>query len=178
MDNKVIKLNKTSHQQWMVVYTRSRFEKKIDRSLKEIGITSFCPTIKTKNKWADRIKVVESPLFPSYLFVKVSLSEQTKIRQTAGVLNFVFHCGKAVTLKDSEIERISAIVNNYENVEVNSTQSLNIGDKVKIKDGLLLNYQGVVRQVMGKSVLMAIEQLDCVLTVKVGFDQVSLNVAS
>jgi transcription antitermination factor NusG len=163
---------------WIVVYTRSRFEKKIDRTLNDSGIVSFCPVIKSMKKWADRNKMIETPLFPSYVFVKVNASEQLKVKQVPGVINFVSYCGRPVILNDAEIERIQSIVNNYSEVELISIQNLNIGNKVKIKDGALFNYQGVVTQVMGKTVLMTIEQLNCVLTVKVNIEQICLNVAS
>ncbi|WP_183559900.1 UpxY family transcription antiterminator [Mucilaginibacter sp. SP1R1] len=177
-EEKIVQLKKASEKHWMVIYTRSRFEKKIDKTLQENGITSFCPVIKSKKKWADRTKLVETPLFSSYVFVKVDLSDQLKVKQVQGVLNFISYCRKPVILKDLEIERIKHIVESYSDIEIHSISSLNIGDTVKIKDGLLLNYQGVIRQITGKSVLMAIEQLDCVLTVKVSLDLLALNAAS
>lgn len=169
---------KNALSQWMVIYTRSRFEKKIDKSLNECGITSFCPIVKSKKKWADRTKTIELPLFPSYVFVKANPAEQHKVKQIPGVMSFLMFCGKPVLLNDSEIERIRTIVKTHSDIELVSIQSLNIGSKVKIKDGLLLNYQGVISQIMGKNILMTIEELDCVLTVKVNLDQVCLNVAS
>lgn len=177
MMNNAVLLKPTSHN-WMVIYTRSRFEKKIDRTLNDNSITSFCPVIKSMKKWADRNKMIETPLFPSYVFVKVNSGEQLKVKQVPGVINFVSYCGKPVMLNDTEIERIKSIVNNYSEVELISIQNLNIGNKVKIKDGLLYNYQGVVTQIMGKNILMTIEQLNCVLTVKVNIEQICLNVAS
>jgi transcription antitermination factor NusG len=112
------------------------------------------------------------------VFVKVNTAEQLKVKQIPGVMSFLMYCGKPVLLNDSEIERIRTIVKTHTDIELVSIQSLNIGSKVKIKDGLLLNYQGVVSQIMGKNILMTIEELDCVLTVKVNLDQVCLNVAS
>ena len=171
-------LLKPTSPNWMVVYTRSRFEKKIDRTLNDNSIIAFCPVIKSLKKWADRNKMIETPLFPSYVFVKVNASEQLKVKQVPGVINFVSQCGAPVILNDLEIERIKSIVDTYSEVELISIQNLNIGNKVKIKDGLLYNYQGVVTQIMGKAILMTIEQLNCVLTVKVNVDQICLNVAS
>jgi transcription antitermination factor NusG len=81
-------------------------------------------------------------------------------------------------LIDSEIERIKAIVEEHANAEVINVQNLNIGSRVRITNGLLLNYQGVVNQIMGKAILMTIEQLNCVIAVKVDIDQISLNTAS
>lgn len=178
MENKLIKIKSASAKQWMVVYTRSRFEKKIDKSLREQNIMSFCPVVRSKNKWADRIKTVETPLFASYLFVNVSQHEFQKVKSTTGVLTFVSHCQKPVTVSEQEIERIRKFTEAYTDVEVVHLSNLNVGDRVKIKEGSLLNMEGVVSRVMGKLVLMTIESLDCALVVKVGLEQLALNEAS
>ncbi|WP_448634547.1 UpxY family transcription antiterminator [Pedobacter panaciterrae] len=79
---------------WYVIYTRPRWEKKVDELLKLQGITSYCPVRKVKNKWADRIKEVELPLFNSYVFVYIDPREELKVRVTLGVMNFVYYMGK------------------------------------------------------------------------------------
>jgi transcription antitermination factor NusG len=178
VENKLLKIKSTSAKQWMVVYTRSRFEKKIDKNLRDQNIMSFCPVMRSKNKWADRIKTVETPLFASYLFVNVNQYEFQKVKSTTGVLSFVSHCQKPVTVSEQEIERIRKITEAYADVEVVQLSHLNVGDRVKIKEGSLLNVEGVVSRVMGKLVLMTIESMDCALVVKVGLEQLALNEAS
>jgi hypothetical protein len=44
---------------WMVLYTRSRWEKKADQSLKDKNVVSYCPLVKTSKQWVDRNKTVE-----------------------------------------------------------------------------------------------------------------------
>jgi transcription antitermination factor NusG len=175
VEKEPIKLKESSKKQWMVVYTRSRFEKKIDKNLKEQNVTSFCPVVKSQNKWADRMKTVETPLFSSYLFVKINPLEFTKVRGVAGVINFVNHCGKPVIISDSEIERIELILSKYSDVELVNLNNLSVGDRVKIKNGVLLNVEGIVNRIMGKLVLMTIEPLECALVIKVGLDQIALK---
>ena len=162
--------------QWMVVYTRSNFEKKVDKNLKEQGIISYCPLITSRNQWADRVKTIEKPFFASYLFVKASPLDMNKVKYSQGVINLLSNNGKPVIITEQEIEQIRLITKNYADVEVVSLKSLKIGDKVKITDGLLLNKEGIVNKIMGTKVLMVIEQLDCAVVVKV--KQLALNVAS
>jgi len=66
-------MNKINNDNWMVLYTRSRWEKKVDKLLKEQNIISYCPVVKTSKQWADRSKTVEIPLFNSYLFVRANM---------------------------------------------------------------------------------------------------------
>ena len=60
---------------WLVVYTRPRWEKKVDTLLKQQGIESYCPVRQVQSQWADRKKEVDLPLFNSYVFVYVTEAE-------------------------------------------------------------------------------------------------------
>lgn len=164
-----------STKQWLVVYTRSRSEKKVDELLKRQGIDSYCPTIKVKKQWADRMKTLEVPLFNSYLFVHADVRTQFTIQQTYGVVHLVSHCGKVVTLEEQEVSRIRSIVSNYLDVEAVSLQSLKTGDRIKITEGSFADFNGEVSQIAGKTILMVIKNLDCALTVKVNINQVALS---
>ena len=67
---------------WLAVYTRPRWEKKVDQLLKEKGTESYCPLNKVRRKWSDRVKLIEEPLFKSYVFVKIDDLERTQVRMT------------------------------------------------------------------------------------------------
>lgn len=159
---------------WRVVYTRSKWEKKVDQLLQEKGIESFCPIIKKERQWADRKKMVEFPLFNSYLFVKVNNKEELDVRQTLGVVNFIYHCGKPAVVREEVIENIQHFVTAYPDLETVNIQSLKSGDRIKIKEGLFSGQSGKVIRIEGKNVLMIIEQLDCVLTTKVDIKNIDL----
>lgn len=163
--------------EWTVVYTRSNYEKKVDQLLKLQNIESFCPTIKTKRKWADRLKMVEMPLFNSYVFVRANEREQLQVLQTPGVSHFVLYGGKPAVVPSSDIERVRLLINHYTDVESVSMKSLNIGDEIKVKDGILFDCQGEIVGIHGKSVLIVLKQLDCVLMakVKLDYDQILLT---
>jgi transcription antitermination factor NusG len=157
---------KSNNSSWMVVYTRSRCEKKVDMLLQNQKIQSFCPTIKTKRRWVDRTKTVELPLFGSYLFVNANPKEQLLVRQTFGVVNFVNHCGKPVRIDEAEIQRIKYLVDLYDHdVEAVPIPRIKIGDDLKIENGLLLDWQGEVIKINGKSVVMFMKELNCALVV-------------
>src|SRR6201987_931828 len=54
---------------WYLIYTRPQQEKKVALQCSQFQIQHFLPTVKSVRQWHDRKKVVEAPLFPSYLFV-------------------------------------------------------------------------------------------------------------
>ena len=80
----------TLTQKWLAIYTKPRWEKKVNSLLKENGVESYCPVNKVRRKWSDRMKIVEEPLFKSHVFVKVNDTDKTKVRMTNGVLPFVY----------------------------------------------------------------------------------------
>ena len=53
---------------WYALYTKPRWEKKIDASLIKKNIESWCPLQKIEKQWTDRKKIIEEPLFKSYIF--------------------------------------------------------------------------------------------------------------
>ena len=79
---------------WYAIYTRPRWEKKVNHLLQGKGIESYCPLNKVRRKWSDRIKTIEEPLFKSYVFVKIDEEARTNVRMTDGVINFVYWNGK------------------------------------------------------------------------------------
>ena len=160
---------------WMVLYTRSRWEKKVDQLLKNQKINSFCPLVKTNRQWVDRNKIIEIPLFQSYLFVQVNSYEHARVMQTSGVINFISHCGKPATLKDSEIERIRTIVSQYADVKTTSLKNINVGDTVRVTKGPLLNHEGEIAKVQGRAVVMILDNINCALTVKINQKQLSFK---
>ncbi|MET3114431.1 transcriptional antiterminator RfaH [Pedobacter sp. CG_S7] len=160
--------NKVSNvRKWYVIYTRSRWEKKVDQLLQIQGINSYCPLRKVQSKWADRIKNIELPLFSSYVFVHISPKEELKVRLTLGVMNFVYYMGKLAQIRPSVIDSIKEFLQIYPEAEVMSLQGMEVGDRVKIKEGIMKQKQGQVIKLQGKDVLVFIDSLNCALITKV-----------
>jgi len=55
---------------WYLLYTASRAEKQVEQRIKLEGVEVFLPMHLTPRKWSDRVKMVEVPLFSSYIFVR------------------------------------------------------------------------------------------------------------
>jgi transcription antitermination factor NusG len=143
---------------WYAVYTRPRWEKKVHALFAERGMTSYCPLNKVRKKWSDRIKVVEEPLFKSYVFVQVNEEDQTKVRMVSGVLNFVYWNGKPAVVKEKEIETIRKFLNEYQDVQVKPV-NLQANQEVMVQRGLLMNRTGRIRRLMNNKVEVLIESL-------------------
>lgn len=147
---------------WLAIYSRPRWEKKVTQLLTEKGLESYCPLNKVRRKWSDRVKLVEEPLFKSYVFVRISDEDRTQVRMTPGVINFVYWNGKPAHIKDREINAIKQFLNDYENVMVEPID-LAINQRVQVIRGPLMGQEGKVIGVNRKAVKIAIDTLGYML---------------
>ena len=159
---------------WLAVYTRPRWEKKVDQLLKEKGTESYCPLNRVKRKWSDRLKTVEEPLFKSYVFVKVSEQDRTDVRMTPGVINFVYWNGKPAFIKEKEIQTIKRFLDEHENVELVKME-FKPSQRVKIIAGPLMDQEGKIIEIKNRVVKVAIDSLGYILIADIAKGKLSSN---
>jgi transcription antitermination factor NusG len=152
----------SSVKKWLAIYTRPRWEKKVNQLLQEKGIESYCPLNKIRRKWSDRYKIIEEPLFKSYVFVKVNEDERKNVRLTNGAINFVYWDGKPAVIKEREIAAIRRFLDEYEQVEARQVE-VRVNQRVRITNGTLMDQQGTVLDVRKKTVKVAIDSLGYIL---------------
>lgn len=91
---------------WLALYTRPRYEKKVEKMLRERQVDCYLPLIKTLRQWSDRKKMVEIPLFASYIFVFVDEHDYNEVFRIPGVVKYVSFEGVAVEIPEKQIENI------------------------------------------------------------------------
>ncbi len=148
---------------WYVVYTLPRWEKKVARLLDEKGYAFYCPLVKREKKWSDRIKIVEEPLFKGYVFVQVTEEKKWAIRDVQGVINFVHWLGKPAKVKQDEIDTIKKFLQEFDEVMV-CEPGLQTNDRVVIRQGVFMNFNGMIVEVNGSSAKVKIQSIGVELT--------------
>lgn len=141
---------------WYVVYTRPRWEKKIASLLMEKGIDNYCPLNKVTKQWSDRKKVVLEPLFKGYIFICINEIQKWDIKNIDGIINYIYWLGKPAVVRDNEINTIKKFLNEFEDVKVTEL-SVATNDIVQIKQGLMMNYKGIVMEVLGNNARVKID---------------------
>ena len=157
---------------WFAVYTRPRWEKKVAAVLLEKGIENYCPINKVTRQWSDRKKVVLEPVFKGYVFVRLEEDKKWELKQVNGVLNFVYWLGKPAKIRDEEIDTIRKFLNEFDDVQVEA-KGLVVSSEVRIKRGVMMNYHGVVVEVLGNRAVVKIDTLD--LQLSAHFDKKNLE---
>lgn len=153
---------KETAKKWLAIYTRPRWEKKVNKLLTEKGLESYCPLNKVRRKWSDRVKIVEEPLFKSYVFVKVNDNDRSLVRMTNGAINFVYWNGKPAVIKEREIIAIQKFLNEYEEVEARPME-IKLNERVRITNGSLMDQEGKVLDIRHKQAKVAIDSLGYIL---------------
>ena len=162
------------NKKWFALYTKPRWEKKVDALLQRKGLESWCPLQKVERQWSDRKKIVEDTLFKSYVFVHIAEEERLQVLQTDGVLNFVHYLGKPAVIKDEEINLIKSYLKEKDAViSTQSWESLEPDIRVKVKHGIFMDNTGTVLRASRKKVYVRLESLGQVMVVEFPADYLS-----
>src|SRR5215469_5778794 len=91
---------------WYAAYTKAHHERRVSKQLLVLGFQHFLPLYQTVRQWKDRRVILEMPLFPGYVFVRIALQDRLRIIQLPGVANLVGFHGTPVALPEAEIESL------------------------------------------------------------------------
>ncbi len=155
---------------WYVLYTKPRWEKKVAALLIAKGVDHYCPLNRVNKQWTDRVSVVKEPLFKGYIFVQLAEVNKWDIKLVDGVLNFVYWLGKPAVVKEDDIETIKKFLHEFEDVMVEETLEKN--ERVLVKQGVMMDYKGIVLEIKGNRAKVLIDSMGLALTAI--FDKVNL----
>ena len=130
---------------WFAVRVKSNYEKPVSAMLRGKGFEEFLPTYRAKRQWSDRIKVLDLPLFPGYLFCRIDLSRRLPLLTTPG---FLYLVGKGMTpepVDEAEVTAIQTVVSS--GLPAMPWPAVVVGQKVRLARGPLRGIEGVVAKI-------------------------------
>lgn len=144
--------------QWYALRTRSRFEKKLMFSLSGQLIETFLPTIRTVGQWKDRVKHLEKPLFPGYLFVRCARGsrEYYAALNSLGSAGFVGTFGVADPIPEQQISAFKQVLEAQMPLAIHPQRF--IGREIEIISGALSGVRGIL--VMANQLSRIVLQVD------------------
>ena len=145
--------------QWYVLYTQPRAEKKVYERLQPIIEDCYLPLHKSPSVWSDRVKIVEKPLFSSYIFVRCNEGALYPLLRISGVVRIVFYCGKPAVIRPKEIAEIKSFL------EKAAHRKLCVGDEVEILNGSFKHVSGKIKEVKKKILSLTIEQIGITVSI-------------
>jgi transcription antitermination factor NusG len=129
---------------WFAVQTWPRFEKKVMSEMERRDVETFLPLFSSTRKWSDRRQIVQLPLFPGYVFVKVAAvpSARIPVLRANGVVGFVGARGTGIPIQDSEIDSVRLLL--ARGVALQQHPFLNVGQRVRVRGGSLDAVEGIL----------------------------------
>ena len=134
--------SQTAHPEWFAVYVRSNFEHLVNQVLEHKGVESFLPTYRMRRCWSDRIREVDFPLFPGYLFCHIEGHERGHILETRGVIGIVGVGNRPAAIAPEEIGAVRALV--HSQLPLSKHPFLRVGQTVRIQHGPLAGLRGIL----------------------------------
>lgn len=154
--------------EWFVLYTAPRSEKKVYERLLAQGVDAYLPLHAAPRVWSDRVKIVDVPLFSSYIFVCISECKLRDLLLVYGVVKIVYYNGAPAKVRESEINAIKEFVESSRAKLV----SFDVDEEVMIAAGPFKDASGKIVKVGKEYLLLHIEQLGMTAVVKLSKDSI------
>ena len=127
---------------WYAIRVRSRFEHRTSNLLRDKGFEQFFPVYRSRRVWSDRVKELDVPLFPGYVFCRFDAAAPLNVLNTPGVIHIVSAGMKPVPVEQREILAIQTICNS--GLTTRPWPFLEVGRQVRIERGPLAGTEGIV----------------------------------
>jgi transcription antitermination factor NusG len=144
---------------WYAAYTASRHEKTVAEHLRQREVECFLPLYESVRRWNNGRHRVHLPLFPGYVFVRMSMRDKLRVLQVPGLVQLVTFQGAPTPLPDADIETLRSAL--AAGVIAQPHQFLSVGTSVEIcrgslqgLRGILLRHQGQFRVVLSVEMIM------------------------
>jgi transcription antitermination factor NusG len=151
---------------WYAIHVRPRFERTVASMLTGKGYEHLMPMQTIRRQWSDRVKQVVEPLFPGYVFCRLSTHAVAPIIITPGVIRIVGAGNRPLPLDEHEIAALQTLMRS----QVNATPwpYFSIGQKVRIETGALAGLTGFLcRHANGDRLVVSVTLLQRSVAVEV-----------
>lgn len=159
---------------WFALRVRSNFEFTVATQLQARGVEWYLPKYKTRRQWSDRIKEVDVPLFPGYIFCRLDLENRLTAVSTPGVVAIVSSGKTPVPVSEEEIASVERVM--ASGLLAGPCPYLRTGDWVIVEKGPLAGLEGLLVQVRNAyRVVVSVHLLQRSIAAEVNVEWVRLS---
>ena len=152
--NLIRPLVETDEIAWFAVQTQARHEKKVSTLLREQKVETFLPLIAKLQRWSDRRRWIEFPLFACYTFVHIrpNSEERARVLRTPGVFSIVGTSTEPLSIPEKQIEDVRRLL--QQKVRCWEYPFLNVGRRVRVRGGCLEGIEGILVEIKSNRTLV------------------------
>lgn len=127
---------------WFAVRVRPKSETRASSELSARGFEAFLPTQHVRRRWSDRVKTMDVPVFPGYLFCRFQPEERVNVLDVPAVIQILGIGATPIPVIDAEIEALQTMVATQ--LMLRPWPYLHSGERVRIGHGPLAGVDGIV----------------------------------
>ena len=127
---------------WYAVRVKSRFEFVTSAALGERGYETFLPSYRSRRTWSDRMKEIDVPLFPGYIFCRFDTGNPYGVLNSPGVVHVVSIGAQPLPIDEQEVASIQKVCRSGRDAQ--PWPFLQVGRRVRVEYGPLAGTEGVV----------------------------------
>ena len=132
---------------WFAVRVLSNRERIVPVHLRARGFEEYSPCYRAQRQWVDRVKWVDCPLFPGYIFCRLNPHNRLPVLSVPGVVGLVGTGKTPSPIPEFEIERVRRLVES--GILVTPCPFLQVGDPLLIERGPLAGIEGILVRAKG-----------------------------
>lgn len=151
---------------WYAVYTRPNNEKKVSLLLTKKRLENFYPLNVRKIKSFRKTKILNEPLFKSYVFVNVNDSELSLLKQIDGVISILYWMGRPAIIKKDEIEVIKEFVSDHQNIALEKA-NVDMNNTTHVIEGPSYAIEGKLLALKNKNIKVTLPSLGYTMVAKI-----------
>ena len=156
---------------WFALKVRTRSEPVAVSALRTRGYDPFCPVYVERRRYSDRVKNVENPVFPGYLFCRFDPTRKIPVISSPAVEYILSSCGVLSEIPEQEISNIRRTVE----AGARPTTYFKAGQRVRVEYGSLAGVEGVlVREGTRHSLVVSVELLQRAVSLHIDQDQITV----
>jgi transcription antitermination factor NusG len=156
---------------WFAVFTAPRHEKRVEQHFRVREIENFLPLYRKRRQWKDGSKgMLQLPLFPNYIFVRIGCGERLPVLAIPGVIAIVGGGRDDMSIPDSYIE---CLRQGLRQGKIEPYPCLTSGTNVRILSGAMAGMEGILlRRKNDFRVVLTLELIMKSVKVEVNLDDV------
>jgi transcription antitermination factor NusG len=150
---------------WFALTVGPSHERRAERSLLNQGFKTYVPVYRVHRRWSDRVKNLDTVLFPGYVFCRFSYADRIQVLSSPGVRSVVTTGRDPAPVEEEEIAAVRTLIASGR--PLLPWPYLRIGQQVEIREGQFASLRGViVRAKDGCRVVVSVEALGCSVAVE------------
>lgn len=168
------KLDRPAKEEWFAFRVRPRHEKAVSAALRQRGCSEFLPLMREKRKWANRLRHVDIPMFPGYVFSLVNRFSLLPVLSTPGVIDVVRAGSVPIAANREEIESLRFAIDSE--VQMERCGYIEVGKTVQIIQGPLTGLKGILVNVRkSQRLVLSVSLLSRSVLIEIDNDWVAPN---